>query len=105
MAYPISINDLVDSAHKYAVSRGFWDNLAPSNVTVRLSKLALITSEIGECVEAIRVVDGNIAEELADVVIRVFDLAGALDIDLEQAILDKMNRNETTRTTMHGKLA
>lgn len=39
--------------------------------------------------------------ELADIVIRVFDLAGALNIDLEEVILRKMAYNET-RPYRHG---
>jgi NTP pyrophosphatase (non-canonical NTP hydrolase) len=41
------------------------------------------------------------AAELADVVIRVFDYAGAFNLDLAQAILDKMKYNEG-REHMHG---
>lgn len=39
--------------------------------------------------------------ELADVIIRVLDLAGALGIDMEQAIADKAAYN-ATRTHRHG---
>lgn len=41
--------------------------------------------------------------ELADIVIRVFDLAGALGINLEQEVLNKMAYNET-RPHKHGKV-
>jgi len=40
--------------------------------------------------------------ELADIVIRVCDLAGAMEIDLETAIREKMDYNET-RESKHGK--
>lgn len=40
--------------------------------------------------------------ELADAVIRIFDLAEALGIDLQAAIEQKMNYNET-RPYKHGK--
>ncbi len=41
------------------------------------------------------------ASELADVVIRVLDLAGALDIDMQRAIEEKMAYN-ATRPHRHG---
>ena len=44
----------------------------------------------------------NFNEELADVAIRLFDLAGSLQIDLEKEIRKKMKTNET-RPQMHDK--
>ena len=43
-------------------------------------------------------------EELADIVIRAFDTAETLGIDIERAILIKSKYNES-RPYMHGKLA
>ena len=63
----------------------------------------LITTEVAEAAEAVRLEDGdNFCEELADVCIRVFDLAGGLGINLEHEIAKKMafNRN---REPLHGK--
>lgn len=45
----------------------------------------------------------DFAEELADAVIRIADLCGGLGIDLEWAIIEKMNRN-AKRPRLHGKL-
>ena len=115
------LNDLADRAHANAKNHGFWDNhYEPlhngfhsewSDGTNRpeidrlLARLALITSEVGEAVEAARLNDKvNFAEELADIVIRVMDLAGPTGVNLEQAIVDKMAKNES-RPHMHGKLA
>jgi NTP pyrophosphatase (non-canonical NTP hydrolase) len=44
----------------------------------------------------------NFKEELADATIRIFDLAGSLDIDLEKEIAKKMKVNEK-RPQKHGK--
>lgn len=41
------------------------------------------------------------AVELADCIIRIFDLCGAMDIDIEQALQVKMNYNKT-RPFRHG---
>jgi len=65
--------------------------------------LMLCVSELGEAVEGLRKGDDdNFAEELADVVIRIGDLCGGLNIDLQAAIEKKMARNES-RERLHGK--
>lgn len=78
-----------------------------------LSKLALIASEaVGEAVECVRDLDfkprrrhdgkpEGLPSELADIAIRVFDLAGAMGIDLQGAIVEKMAFN-ATRPHRHG---
>ncbi len=65
--------------------------------------IALIHSELSEALEAHREGDvENFAEEMADVVIRVADLCGGYGIDLEAAIVAKMERNRQ-RPRLHGK--
>jgi NTP pyrophosphatase (non-canonical NTP hydrolase) len=44
----------------------------------------------------------NFEEELADTAIRLFDLCEALDVDLEEAICQKMGKNEL-RSHKHSK--
>ena len=64
--------------------------------------LMLITTEVAEAMEAFRHNDkANFAEELADVVIRTVGLSHGMDINLGQAIMDKMERNRT-RAYQHG---
>jgi NTP pyrophosphatase (non-canonical NTP hydrolase) len=100
-----SINDLIYNAFQTAKKHGFWDDLDVDNSTVLLSKLMLIATEVAEAAEAVRINSmSKLSEELADIVIRVLDLAGALGINLEQAVLHKMEVN-TTRPQKHGKLA
>lgn len=81
-------------------------------------EVALISTELGELMEKyrdwwepneIRVVDHfeggiqyrGIPMELADVVIRCFDMAQRHEIDLESAVAEKIRFNKT-RTTKHG---
>jgi NTP pyrophosphatase (non-canonical NTP hydrolase) len=64
-------------------------------------KLMLITTEVAEAMEGHRklLMDDHLPErtmlevELADVVIRVFDLAGGLDLDVAGAIAEKLAYN------------
>lgn len=99
------IEDLVRRAHDNACAKGFWDGRRVSDPLHVLAALMLITTEVAEAAEAVRLPDyGNLPEELADVCIRVFDLAGGLGIDLQREIEHKMNLNEG-RPRLHGKMA
>jgi len=99
------IGEMVGAAYLNAHAKGFWDDRDPHDRLHALAALMLITTEVAEAAEAVRQPNyGNLPEELADVCIRVFDLAGALQIDLEQEILTKMGRN-ASRPRMHGKEA
>ncbi|MGA4718841.1 MazG nucleotide pyrophosphohydrolase domain-containing protein [Fictibacillus nanhaiensis] len=91
------INKLCELAYENAKSKGWHDEPRETGTL-----LALIHSEVSEALEADRKGDSeNFAEELADVCIRIFDLCGSKNIDLEKAILDKMHRNKS-RSYKHG---
>lgn len=106
---------LTQRAHENACAKGWWDGTSPdarwNDPGTVPRQLALIHSEVSEALEAWREndagsttpdgkPDGFIAE-LADVVIRVFDTAGALGMNLEKAVLEKMAFN-ATRPYKHG---
>ncbi|MCK5581671.1 MAG: hypothetical protein KAJ18_10425 [Candidatus Omnitrophica bacterium] len=64
----------------------------------------LIVTELAEAMEAHRKQDDdNFKEELADVFIRLFDLCGGLDIDIEAEIVKKSAKNKD-RPYKHGKI-
>jgi len=91
------INKLCQEAYETAKSKGWHDTPVETG-----TKLALIHSEVSEALEADRRGDReNYVEELADVCIRIFDLCGSEGIDLESAILKKMEYNKT-RSYKHG---
>lgn len=86
-------------------NHGFWDDKDPNDVSVRLEKLMLVVTEVAEAAEAVRTGDEeNLKEELADVLIRVFDLCGANGYNMDEVVQAKMEKNEK-RPRMHGKLA
>lgn len=100
MANP-TIQELVDRAWRHAEDAGFHAALPPGPLAIPV-KLVLVHSEVSEALEADREGDlEGLAEELADIVIRVFDLCGYLKVDLEREILLKMDLNEN-RGHLHG---
>lgn len=66
------------------------------------ARLMLITTEVAEACEALRVRDLDaFAEELADVVIRVASLAAGLRFDLDKIVDEKLTKN-VERPWRHG---
>ena len=88
---------IAEDCHKIAIEKGWWDKPRPVP-----ELLCLIHSEVSEALEAYRKGDDvDLTEELADIIIRVCDMAGALDLDIETAVLDKNEFNKT-RSYRHG---
>lgn len=106
----MTIKELCEQAHALAVSKGWYQD-GCRNVG---ELLALVHSEISEALEEYRSgydlreisidSDGKpigFAIELADAVLRIADMCGALGIELEAAILAKHEYNKT-RPYRHG---
>lgn len=95
-----SINPVVELCYKTSKANGWWDK-GIDNPLVVPTKLALCHSELSEALEGHRknLMDDKLPHrkmmevELADAVIRIFDLAGAMGFDLGQAIAEKMEFN------------
>ena len=105
----VTIKKLIRESHDIAKSKGWWDEKRDVPHC-----LALIHSEVSEALEAYRKhglelwyeKDRNnkpegISFELADTIIRICDLAGYLEIDLEKAIKEKISYNKG-RSYRHG---
>lgn len=119
------LNTLAKEIHQINKDKGFWDK--KRNVG---EMLMLVTSELGEAMEAHRkgkyadwigyqeAIEGtepmspqeafehcikdSFEDEIADAVIRLLDLAAGLNIDLEKHIKAKLDYNRT-RARFHGK--
>lgn len=78
--------------------------------SVRAQRLALVTSEISEALEADRknLMDDHLPQyygfdvELADALIRILDLCGANNVDIGKVVRDKLAYNKS-RPYRHGK--
>ncbi len=116
MKEKLSIADIQKMVHENSLDKGFWEGLEELTVDGIGMKLALIHSEVSEALEDVRVnklktyIQDNgkpcgFSSELADVVIRIFDLAEKMGINMEEEILLKHKFNVTRPYRHGGKLA
>lgn len=93
-----SANQLAFICHGIANECGWWDKTKPADVP-RL--LMLCVSELAEAMEGHRknLMDDHLPHrkmlevELADAVIRIFDMAGGLELNIGGAIAEKLRYN------------
>lgn len=86
---------------EWRIGKGFTTPTEPNSEM--LGKLMLVVSEVSEAAEACR--DGdeeNFIEEIADTFIRLFDICGTVGFSIEDAIIEKMIKNEG-RPHKHGR--
>ena len=94
-----SLNELAQLCHSIAKEKGFWDKERNMG-----EALMLIVTEIAEAMEAHRIQDNdNFREEIADAFIRLLDLCGGLNLDIEEEIYKKSLKNKK-RPYKHGKI-
>lgn len=115
------LNQFCKNANEVAVSKGFWDSMhksvndqddAKTKKAIKdafiAQKISLVMSECGEALEAMRKDNyglekkDSFEDEIADAFIRLSDLCGELNIDIEKQIAWKSKLN-STRPALHGK--
>ena len=108
------IKDIQKEIHKVAKSKGWYKGKKRSIGEL----IALCHSELSEALEEYREDDSNLqdvlvmvdtnkpvgfAVELADVIIRILDMAEHLGINMEEAIRVKVDYNKTRKERHGGK--
>jgi NTP pyrophosphatase (non-canonical NTP hydrolase) len=84
----MNINEIAEKNYLWVEEMG-WHN------KTTLEALALVASEVGEAINECRNEKPSDAfgEELADIILRVLDIAHWQEIDIEKKIIDKMAKN------------
>ncbi len=104
----MEIKELCQQAYDNSCQKGFWDrerNILDPDMAIayKMQRIMLIITELSEAVEGLRKNDiENFEEEIADVFIRLGDLCGGYNIDIEKAIKAKIEKNKN-RNKMHNK--
>jgi len=101
-----AIDHLQDLCHTASSDAGWWKDIRTGEPLITRphvvgEKMMLIVSEVSEAMEAHRknLMDDKLPHrngtevELADALIRIFDLGGALNLDLAGAVVEKMAFN------------
>jgi NTP pyrophosphatase (non-canonical NTP hydrolase) len=89
----MKINDVAEQNYLWVEKMG-WHN------KTTLEALALVASEVGEAINECRneKPTDHFGEELADIILRVLDIAHWQGIDMEQKIAEKIQKNELRGT-------
>ncbi|AYQ99271.1 nucleotide pyrophosphohydrolase [Brevibacterium phage Cantare] len=120
----LTIEALVERAHTNSAKKGFWNEFTKAEIkgdetalrALINEKLLLVVSEITEAMEELRsghtpqeIYKGDAGKpegfgvEIADALIRMFDLVGGLDLPIGDIISQKMGYNSESRGHMHGR--
>ena len=108
----MTLDQMVTHCHQAAREKGWHDDSDPQNPLQILSWIALVHSELSEALECVRLGDMDtrygpdgkregFSIELADALVRILDIAGAMGISLAEAVQIKLDYNRS-RSKRHG---
>ncbi|MHB1119207.1 MAG: MazG-like family protein [Bellilinea sp.] len=91
------IHELTEAMHRFVEAKGWYEPTSPKPQTLRNIAISL-SLESNEVLEHFQWSEdqfdrAELAGELADVALYMFQLSSLAGIDLEQAILDKLKQN------------
>ncbi|MHB8932373.1 MAG: MazG-like family protein [Bellilinea sp.] len=91
------IHELTEAMHRFVEAKGWYEPTSPKPQTLRNIAISL-SLESNEVLEHFQWSEDQfdheeLAGELADVALYMFQLSSLAGIDLEQAILDKLKQN------------
>lgn len=93
----MDIKELTARMHQFVASKGWYQPGSPRPQTPRnlAASLAIEAAEVLECFQWEESISDreSLASELADVALYLLQLASVTDIDLEQAVLLKLQQN------------
>ena len=93
----MDIQELTVEMHHFVTKMGWYDQDSPKPQTPRnlATSLAIEAAEVLEHFqwEGVSISQESLASELADVALYLLQLANETEIDLERAIMDKLQQN------------
>ena len=100
----MKLNQLRDLCHGNAVKSGWWTDIKTGEKIERnkAELICLMHSELSECMEGVRknLMDDKLPHrkmeevELADTIVRIMDYCGAYGLDIEGAVMEKIQYNQ-----------
>ena len=97
----MTLNEWRDEVWQLMEAKGFHDGRTNTRDDVMV-RLCLVHTEVSEAVQEVKrhwtgcgssAVRAMVAEEVADALIRLFDLCGCLGIDVDAAVIAKHSKN------------
>ena len=93
----MDIDELTEAMHRFVQAKGWYEPDTPRPQTLRNLAISLVleASEVLEHFQWRNELNdpAGLASELADVTLYLLQIASVAEIDLEQAVLDKLDRN------------
>ena len=96
----MNLNDLIHEADLLVQAKGWYKEGSdkPQNARNLTISLVLEAAELLECFQWTENADkSRVSEELADVMIYVAQIANVMNIDLDQAVVQKLNVNKNRK--------